>query len=71
MIDKILYRAPAPAAAAAAQCQYDNLDWRGEEGGGNRFRSCLSSHHKVGGGLAFTPALVNLLDLSVGQIRAE
>ena len=30
MIDKILYRAPTPPAAAA-QCQYDNLDWRGEE----------------------------------------
>ena len=51
MIDKILYRAPA---AAPAQCQYEE---RRVEGTGLGLSS-LSSHHKVGGGLAFTPALV-------------
>ena len=51
MIDKILYR--AAAAAVAAQCQYE----RRVEGTGLGLSS-LSSHHKVGGGLAFTPALV-------------
>ena len=50
MIDKILYR----AALAAAQCQYEE---RRVEGTGLGLSS-LSSHHKVGGGLAFTAALV-------------